>query len=772
VNINKLFPRLSIRMKLAIAFVLLAIVPLAAVTIFATRVTVHHVRALAKASLEHELETARQQAEQSLQEVERQVTYLAHAVVGPLLDQTSPVRWEAAKRSISAFLSFTPALFQVKAVDAHGRVLLVAPDAGTPTSGGEETGAGGVYYALRAKSLKPGQRLMLPVELRSGLGAGGAVRTVPAVAFVLPVRDSSGIVVGTVVGEAYASVLFAGLEGGSPHLKGSTGLIGADGLFVYHSAYKRDWSRLLAARSDIDLQQDLSEDLVGAVLTGQAGTLPASNRRIISFVPLHLTDPGIGPLMLYRIVPLSAVEAPVRQILTWVPIGGVAVLFLVLGLAVLATHQLTQPIYKLREGARRLAEGHQDIPLEIATNDELEDLATDFSAMAQSLHRHQQELEELVTERTQALREAHAELTGILEYSADAIVGLDLSGRIRVWNKGAESLFGYAAVEAIGQDYVALLQPSGANSTAEASFIQRELANHGVLIDLQTSRTPKNGDPFSVGLTQTVIRDENNQPLGYSLIIRDTRLQTKLQEQMRRSDRLAAVSLMAAGLAHELNNPLAIIGNRIECMEHEVRERCHDCFLEKDLAVLREHTHRMSEVTQDLLAFAREGNDKTELVALDGVVARVAKLLERVYATRSVRLEIAEGGEVPSVAGNEKAFETVCMNLLLNAADATPPGGHVLVQTRRTHGGDAVELEVRDTGPGVPLELQHRIFEPFFTTKESDRGTGLGLAVCRSIVERQGGEIWVESGAGGGSRFLVLLPTENLERPWTRQESS
>ena len=127
---------------------------------------------------------------------------------------------------------------------------------------------------------------------------------------------------------------------------------------------------------------------------------------------------------------------------------------------------------------------------------------------------------------------------------------------------------------------------------------------------------------------------------------------------------------------------------------------------------------------------------------------------------------------MPPVTGSDSAFETVCMNLLLNALDATPSGGAVSVRTRATHDGDAVELEVTDTGPGVLPELEHKIFEPFFTTKDVEHGTGLGLAMCRSLVERHGGKIWVDSRNEGGARFLVSLPTRSSERIWTKHESS
>ena len=236
---------------------------------------------------------------------------------------------------------------------------------------------------------------------------------------------------------------------------------------------------------------------------------------------------------------------------------------------------------------------------------------------------------------------------------------------------------------------------------------------------------------------------------------------------MRQSERLAAVSVLAAGVAHELGNPLAVITNRVECMEEEIRARSEGAFLAEDLAVLREHADRLDGVIRDLLRFGQEEPGEPEPVALEEVAARTIHLLERTYLARDIRLETCFEPNLPSVSGSPDAISTVCMNLLLNAIDATPLGGKVVVETRACIGGEGVELEVRDTGSGVPVELRHRIFEPFFTTKGSGRGTGLGLAVCRTLVERHGGRIWVESDEDWGSRFVVCLPLQRSEETWT-----
>ncbi len=175
---------------------------------------------------------------------------------------------------------------------------------------------------------------------------------------------------------------------------------------------------------------------------------------------------------------------------------------------------------------------------------------------------------------------------------------------------------------------------------------------------------------------------------------------------------------------------------------------------------------------KDLLTLGEEEREASQLVRLNDVAERVVRLLDRTYMARDVKIEKKFAAELPVLRGSPEAVATVCMNLLLNAIDATPPGGRIVVATRSCAGSGGAEIEVRDTGLGIPAEIRHRIFEPFFTTKGAERGTGLGLGVCHTIVNRYGGEIRVESEEGRGSRFVVCLPAEEPGEQWTSSASS
>jgi PAS domain S-box-containing protein len=752
VNLNKLFPRLTIRSKLTIAFVLLAGFPLVFVAAFATRVKIQQLRETAVGSLGHDLEISRAQVEQALREAEENIAFLARAFLAPALYDPTDAQLAAAGRAVTGFMQHKQSLYQVKLIDADGRILLVSSADGATLPGNGQPS--GMYYAYRAQTLQPGGQLLLPVELNSPHG----ITTLPAVAIVMALWDPTGSFRGVVAGEAYASILFAGLEAGTPHLPGVTGLVDQEGFFLYHSERKRDWASLLAMRADVDLQHEFRPDLAASIMSGGVGTL-SGDGSIVACAPLSLTSYGTGPLFLYRSVALATVEGPIRSFMRWVALVGLVLGGCVLGLAMLASNQFTMPIYRVREAMRHLAAGGTPLGLEIPTNDEFEDLATEFSGMATSLVRYRHHLEDLVTERTRALHEKYSELASVLAHSAEAIIGLDAARQIRVWNTGAEALLGYTAGEAVGRNVDDLLCLRNPEARQEAALLKRRLAEHGAIAQFRTNRVHRDGHSVPVSLTESIIRDEHDVLLGYSLILRDATAEDRLEEQMRRSERLAAASVMATALAHEVNSPLAIIGNRIECMEREVRSRCPECLLQGDLTVLHEHTERLIDVTRDLLCLAGDDTGVMGPVDLSGVAERTARLVEQTFSARNVSLQVQAADDLPSFSGNEKALETVCLNLLLNAVAATPQGGTVTVETRLAREGTELELEVRDTGPGIPEELRERIFEPFFTTKGAGGGgTGLGLCVCRTVVERHGGQIRVEDNDGQGSRFIVAIP--------------
>ena len=765
INVNKLFPRLSIRVKLAIAFALVALGPLAVVSFIGARETVFQIEAMARNTLEHDLEMAETETALSLSSAEGHMNLIANVVLGPLLrDGAIPPRERLdAEHVVKTLLATEPALYQVKLIDADGRYRLLVRASGPPLDAEEMDG--GEYYAWRASSLRPHTRLLFAIEV-AGPEEPGLRKPMPAVAILFPVYAPNGEFRGAVVGEAYASALFSHLDHASAGFGGITGLVDGDGHFLYHSLRKRDWATLLAARDRLSVRSDFPADVASAIISGRAGTLMTPDRELVSFRPLSLGTPSRARLSLYRVVPIATVAAPARSfVLLVLGAAGLAAL-LVLGLAMLAANEFTKPIFRIRDAAWQLARNEPVRQLNVKTNDEFEDLANDFARVAEQVARHRAQREALIAERTRLLEHTHAELADILKHSADGIIGLDPSGVVTIWNDGAERLLGYPASEAIGREINAVLRPSGERARREQVVMRRELERERAVVNFLTEVLAKDGTPIQISLTATLIAGADGGALGSSLIVRDNRLQSRLEDQMRRSERLAAISVMAAGLAHEINNPLAIIGNRIECMQRDVRDKWSDTSLAADLDVLQQHVARLRELTTSLLRFARDDRGEAGPVALGALAESTVALLHRTMAMRRLHLQLHIKPGVPDVIGYEKAIETVIVNLLLNAADATPPDGTVTLSIRCSADGEAVEIEVRDTGHGLAPELRERVFDPFFTTKGPGHGTGLGLTVCRSIVDRHGGVIAVDTPPDGGCRFVVTIPLQPVGTTW------
>jgi signal transduction histidine kinase len=234
------------------------------------------------------------------------------------------------------------------------------------------------------------------------------------------------------------------------------------------------------------------------------------------------------------------------------------------------------------------------------------------------------------------------------------------------------------------------------------------------------------------------------------------------QRQIIQTEKLSSLGTLVAGVAHEINNPIGIIANRVEVLrlEHEEQglDGTLDDTLREDLEVIHRQAHRVGEITTALLAYARQSSQEQGRLDLNAVV-RSALLLWQPQAEQVVQVETRLDDALPPLMGNVTQLQQVVINLLSNALDATPPGGTIAVSTRRLGEQPAtVALEIADTGTGIPPEHLSKVFDPFFTTKPPGKGTGLGLSVCLGIVQDHQGTIAVNNQDDRGCTFTVMLP--------------
>ncbi|HEV2763936.1 MAG TPA: ATP-binding protein, partial [Pyrinomonadaceae bacterium] len=248
--------------------------------------------------------------------------------------------------------------------------------------------------------------------------------------------------------------------------------------------------------------------------------------------------------------------------------------------------------------------------------------------------------------------------------------------------------------------------------------------------------------------------DGSQEHTGAVVVLEDVTARVRLEEQLQQREKLSSIGLLAAGVAHEINTPLTGVSSYTQMLLGMLPETDPKHAL---LQKIRKQTERATGIVGNLLNFSRTGG-VTELseVDLNGVLDLTLQLLEPQMRNSSVRVEREYEAELPRVYGNAGKLQQVFTNLLLNARDAIPDSGRILIRTRAEE--DTVRVEIDDDGVGIAPENVARIYDPFFTTKGVGRGTGLGLAVSYGIVQEHSGHISVESAPGRGTTFRITLP--------------
>ncbi|RMH36807.1 MAG: response regulator [Deltaproteobacteria bacterium] len=378
------------------------------------------------------------------------------------------------------------------------------------------------------------------------------------------------------------------------------------------------------------------------------------------------------------------------------------------------------------------------------------------------------DLERSVAARTEELAAALANVRRIVDGLPDSVL-LYADARIEFVNRAAVDYFGYEPDELLGRHVLDLVAPADAGDA------------RAVLLETPDDRQQTSACEmrFVHRSGRTLVGEVACLPFildgrrGVLAIIRDVAERTELQRQLIAADRLASVGTLAAGVAHEINNPLTYVIGNVATARDELRraldgdeEAAHD--LADMLAEAHEGAERIRQIVRDLKAFSRADDNATHAVSVAAVAAQAANLARNEIRHRA-RLAI-NLGEVPHVLANEGRLVQVLLNLLVNAAqsfddiDRTDGDGDgdrtrdCIIEVTATSLGSHVEIAVADTGPGIPDDIADRLFDPFFTTKPVGVGTGLGLSICHGIVTSFGGHLSLTNRPEGGAIARIVLP--------------
>jgi two-component system sensor kinase FixL len=356
-------------------------------------------------------------------------------------------------------------------------------------------------------------------------------------------------------------------------------------------------------------------------------------------------------------------------------------------------------------------------------------------------------LELLETASTHAAR-----WQAIVDTANEGIVTIDVDGRIETFNGAAEKLFGRRAADVIGAN-VTVLMPEPFHSQHDG-YLQRYLTTgERRIIGIGREVVGKRSDGSLFPIDLSVGEGRIGGKRFFTAVIRDITERKEMQTKLAQSERLAAVGELAAGIAHEVNNPVNTIINCAQLI------RDGDA-ADENCTIIIEEGERIAEIVKDLLQFARDDRDRPQPTSLHEVVQRTLRLLQEGLKRHGVRLVVDVPDDLPQVKARPQQIQQVLLNLLINAKDALLQGGggERRIEIGASPHEHGVRMVVRDNGPGVPESLGNRVFEPFVTTKRARGGTGLGLSISKSIVEGYGGTIDIASRPGEGAEFRVWLP--------------
>jgi PAS domain S-box-containing protein len=335
----------------------------------------------------------------------------------------------------------------------------------------------------------------------------------------------------------------------------------------------------------------------------------------------------------------------------------------------------------------------------------------------------------------------------IIESINIGVLAFNLEQRVESWNSSMERLYGLKRSEVAGKRLDEIFPPELLAELSKASLPLRTFSLYKFRL-----RTAE-GRQRIVNVSMTPLVGKDHQVIGGLLILNDYTERVSLEDQLAQAEKLSSIGLLAAGVAHEVNTPLAVITSQVQMLSRQIPTNDpRSQTLEKVI----KQAFRASEIVNNLLKFSRVSGSEYLELDLNKVIHETLSLAEPMLRAAKISVNRHLSSGLPGVYGNSGKLQQVFMNLILNARDAMPRGGQLTIISESED--STVQVEVSDTGVGIPPDHLNRIFDPFFTTKSTTRGTGLGLAVTYGIIRDHSGKIRVESTVGQGTSFRLEFP--------------
>lgn len=344
----------------------------------------------------------------------------------------------------------------------------------------------------------------------------------------------------------------------------------------------------------------------------------------------------------------------------------------------------------------------------------------------------------------------------IVENFPDVIQSVDAEGNLISVNKRAEELLGYSRDELIGMSIFSLYSRK-VRKELEQGFA--DLQQKGFKDHIRSKMVSKDGTEIDVEIRSLSLYDKEGKFVKTFSIIRDMREIYALRSQVQQQSKLAAVGELAAGIMHDIRNPLTVILSYndhflLQAMEAKDWEKVSQC-----QSFVAKATNKIRKLSDHMRNYSRSEEDDISEILIEELINDALMMVDtrKKAAQANVEIHVAPA---TIILGRENQLEQVIINLLSNAFDALRGCENRTVYVRAKNQGDKNIIEIEDTGPGIPEKNKNQIFESFFTTKPKSDGTGLGLSICRGIVTNMNGELSVESEVGKGAKFIISLPSK------------
>lgn len=352
-------------------------------------------------------------------------------------------------------------------------------------------------------------------------------------------------------------------------------------------------------------------------------------------------------------------------------------------------------------------------------------------------------------------------LSSILQNTVDGIIIIDEQDRVLVWNRGAELIFGYSEEEMLGKTFRPVVPPD-VDAEEELRKINERIHRDGFLRNYRAQRIRKDGKRITVDISRTLISSREGKEIGSVAIIKDVTEEVAMEQRMYNTEKLASIGTLAAGVAHEINNPLAVILGFTDLLKEKFEKGTPEL---EDLNMIEQNAEAAKKTVENLLGFARVREGEYGTFDIVQSLRTVVNIVESTLLKNHIRLETDIPDDLPPIRGDAREFQQVVFNLVNNAIAAMKDQEQGVIRISSWQESGRTCVRVTDTGPGIPDRIKGRIFDPFFTTKKVGEGTGLGLSLCYGIIKKYGGSIDFFSHSAEdnpddptGTSFTVAVP--------------